>query len=589
MITVATPQKSIEKESTPLEKALTQGSDSQTTEILAYLEQELGPERPEWLKEGHAQSLLEAAKENPLETLARWQDISGDNSFKPSVPEISLTKEQQDKALVVAHESAIKIDAHERNYTPQEQEILDYLRQELTPEKTPWLEKPEFERFLKAAEENPAHMLKRWQGITDDYSFEIPADIPGKTGELNDQPIDDRKNQEAEILAYLHSEIRADKHEWLSSGYAEEILNSAKDDPFATLDRWKELSGDGSFKCSEPEVTLTQEQMEAKKTQEAEILTYLHSEVRADKHKWLSSGYAEEILNSAKDDPFATLDRWKDLSGDSSFEPSIPDALMSDEQRNIKRNILAYLKENIQVNEQDIDGKAQQKILKLAENNPDKGLQEWQILTGNYDYNPHADRMGLRELKVNEYLKEKLAGRHDSLSQKMKTEIVTHLHTNPLKAYDCWQLYSSDKTFDPKTGIPVIETQAQKLMDSIKTPVPDDLLKSWQGQMTNNPEAVLQECQKFIQDRNEQDMLHKSVDQFIDLSERYEKLSWDDPQRDKIEQGIHKITNRYLNDKEFMEKVEGSKSQAASERLADEIREKDRTLLHDMGGRGMGM
>lgn len=433
----------------------------------------------------------------------------------------------KNKAVVMAPEvegrppGAINIGNHERGYTSQEKQILDYLRQELMPEKTPWLEKSDCEKFLNAAAENPAHTLQRWQKITDDYSFEIPLDQSGKLagnlGDLNDQQID------------------------------------------------------------------------ARKTQETEILTYLHNEVSAQKHEWLPPEHAKDILNAAKDDPFAALDRWKELSGDDSFEPSIPDTLMSDEQKNIKRNILGYLKENMQLNEEDIDGKAQQKILKVAENNPDKGLQEWQILTGNYDYNPYADRLGLRELKVNEYLREKLGQHHDRLSQTMKLETTNHLHSNPLKAYDFWQLYSNDKTFDPKTGIPTIETQAQKLMDSIKSPIPDDLLKSWQNQITNNPVAVLQECQAFIQDKNAQDMLHKSVNQFIHLSENYEKLSWNDPQRDKIEQGIQKITNRYLNDKEFIEKVEGSKSQAASERLANEMREKERVVLQNVYDRGMGM
>ena len=50
----------------------------------------------------------------------------------------------KNKGIVVEHEGAIKAGTHERIYTSQEKQILDYLKQELTAEKTPWLVKTEF-------------------------------------------------------------------------------------------------------------------------------------------------------------------------------------------------------------------------------------------------------------------------------------------------------------------------------------------------------------------------------------------------------------------------------------------------------------
>jgi hypothetical protein len=447
----------------------------------------------------------------------------------------------KDKAVVMATEvegrppDTIKPDTHEKNYTSQETKILDYLRQELTPEKNPWLDESDFKKFLKAATENPAHTLQRWQKITDDYSFEVTADEQSKT-----------------IVSEVH-----------------------------------------------PIMELNDEQKAAIKLQGQEILAYLNDEVRVDKHGWLSHDYVSKILESAKDDPFTALDRWKDVSGDSSFEPSLPEALMTEDQKTIKYSILAYLREDMQSIHRDstfdaegrppIDGKTQQKILKLAEGNPNKGLQEWQLLTENYDFNPYAPSTGMRELKVNEYLQEKLGEQNHKLGKNARIQITDHLHSNPLKAYDVWQLYTQDKTFDPQTGIPAIETQAQSLMNSIKTPIPHDLLQSWQDQIISHPESVIKQCQEFIQARETQDMFQKNVRQFIKLSETHEELRWDDPKIKKIDAELEKIAGRYLNDKNFIKEIEGSKSQAASERLSHEIKQRDRELSRNMGDRGIGM
>lgn len=80
----------------------------------------------------------------------------------------------KDKAFVIPQEQTTKTEL-EKRYTPEEQKILDYLTQEFTPEKNPWLDESDFKVYRKAAEANPARMLARWQGITDDYSFNAPA------------------------------------------------------------------------------------------------------------------------------------------------------------------------------------------------------------------------------------------------------------------------------------------------------------------------------------------------------------------------------------------------------------------------------
>ncbi len=80
----------------------------------------------------------------------------------------------KDKAFVIPQKQTAKLEL-EKRYTPEEQKILDYLTQEFTPEKNPWLDESDFRVYRKAAEANPARMLARWQGITDDYSFNGPV------------------------------------------------------------------------------------------------------------------------------------------------------------------------------------------------------------------------------------------------------------------------------------------------------------------------------------------------------------------------------------------------------------------------------
>lgn len=491
-----------------------------------------------------------------------------------------------------------------KSYSFQEQAILDYLNQQLTTEKNRWLDQGDIERFSSQAKNNPVAMLAKWQKITEDYSFNAASAL-SKDHTVSRPSENIYATEEEKIRAYLHQEITREKHLWLNDNDCQKYSKAAEENPARMLKIWQAITEDYSFKLTdEPEKTpaseafskfdlpreLSEDQKAAIKLQEKEILAYLRNEARADKHEWLSHEDASKILEAAKDDPFATLERWKDISGDGSFEPSIPDALMSEEQKNVKYAILAYLQEDMKkFGKAGIDEKTQQEIFKLAEAHPDKGLQEWQLLTENYAFNPYAARLSVRELKVNEYLKEKLAEDETSLKRTIKAQTVALLHSNPLKSYEVWQLHTHDKTFDPKTGIPAIETQAQNLIHSLETSVPGNLLQSWQDQLLHHPESVIKQCQEFIQARNEQDIFDKSVRSFIKLSEACDKLAWDDPQLKKMDVELKKITDRYLKDEKFIKEVEGSKSQAATERIADEIRERDIALSQHIHGRGMEM
>ena len=347
MIKEAPEQKSLEKDFQPLEKVLTQGRDPQRSEILAYLEQELGPERPEWLKEGHAQGLLEAAKENPLETLTRWQDISGDHSFKPS------------------------------------------------------------------------HFV-------------------------------------------------------------------------------------------EP---LTQEQQKIRE----KILIYLKDEVRPEKHTWLSERYSSSLFETAEDDSL-------------------------------------------------------------------KALQKWRETTNDYSFNPFRENMSDRERRIQVYLQERLIDEGNRLSRQNYREVAYMLIEKPIEAYQKWHIYTGDQTFNPINGTPKIETEAKELMERIKEHIPPVIFKGWQENLINSPETVMKQCHDFIQAHQQEVKLESIAKEFISLSERYAKTSMDDPARNKIHAELKGIAETYYKDENFLKKIENSKSEEASRRLAQEIQMRQQSRsTRDMG------
>jgi hypothetical protein len=233
--------------------------------------------------------------------------------------------------------------------------------------------------------------------------------------------------------------------------------------------------------------------------QEQEILGYLAEEVTPKKHTWLKEQFAGKVLYLAKDDPFAALGKWQRVSRDFSFEPSIPDSQMTGEQKEAKEKILKYLHDHAHPDPKNcIRSGDCQAILELANKKPDNALHAWQNLTRNYEFNPYLDKLNSRETIVYEYLKEKLSDKDARITKSTLANVTTHLLKDPLKAYEQWSQYSHDRTFDPKTGIPVLETQARDYISTLESQIPSKRLKSWEATLTQSPEIVIQEAREFM-------------------------------------------------------------------------------------------
>lgn len=327
--------------------------------------------------------------------------------------------------------------------------------------------------------------------------------------------------------------------------------------------------------------------------QEQEILAYLSTEVAPKKHAWLKEQFADKVLEQAKADPFAALGKWQRVSRDFSFEPSIPDSQMTPQQKEVKDSILGYLHGHVHPDPKRWIRQGDcQDILEMADKKPGDALRAWQNLTRNYDFNPHLDKLSDRETVVYAYLKGKLSDKDARITKSMLESVTVHLLNDPLKAYGEWAQYSHDHTFDPKTGIPVIELKAQDYISALKDQVPQKTLKSWEGKLTQSPETVVQEACEFIKIQEEhekfKEKLNNAVSRFISLSDIHEKLSPIDPKRHKIGEELRDMAKEHLKDKKFMEGIKDSHNDTAIKRLQEEVRIQHQ-LKHRELSRGMDM
>jgi len=181
----------------------------QEAEALAYLREEVRPEKHSWLSQGYSQNLIKAAEDDPLKALARWQDVADDYSFKPK------THETQD-----SHQEIIDI------------KILTYLREEVRPEKHEWLDKDYARSFLIRAEKEPLKMLQNWQDTTNDYSFN-PFE-----GQLSAEELNVQDYMKQKLLSEVNG-LDRQKHK--------ELMSTLLNNPLETYRKWHLHTGDQVF------------------------------------------------------------------------------------------------------------------------------------------------------------------------------------------------------------------------------------------------------------------------------------------------------------------------------------------------------
>ena len=245
-------------------------------------------------------------------------------------------------------------------------------------------------------------------------------------------------------------------------------------------------------------------------------MAYLKAEMTIEKHVWLKEDYTDSLLEAAKENPLETLGRWQKVSGDYSFKPSVTENPLQKEQaegRHLQENhkaleakILAYLQSEVSPEKHIwLKEKLCRNIFNVAEKDPITGLKEWQDLSNDYSFNPFREYLSEREIYVQDYLQKALVREStfdqegDKVSPKKYKEILSNLLDKPFEAYQQWHHLTGDKTFDPASGIPRIEMEAQALMLEARKHVSEEIYKGWQENLTHSPQTIIKECHELHQ------------------------------------------------------------------------------------------
>jgi hypothetical protein len=138
----------------------------QEAETLAYLREEVRPEKHNWLSQEYSQNLIKAAEDDPFKALARWQDGANDYSFKPKSQEVKAQSEllkagenQQDSKI---SKSQVGIVTLPNGTLPEKRHLADDLPQGQTMETTRQMGREAVpERDKRLAPENPSGIVPK--------------------------------------------------------------------------------------------------------------------------------------------------------------------------------------------------------------------------------------------------------------------------------------------------------------------------------------------------------------------------------------------------------------------------------------------
>ena len=182
----------------------------------------------------------------------------------------------------------------------RDKRIVDYLKQEVRLEKHDWLEEASIAFIFKDIDKDPSQSLKRWQTVTNDYSFNPATAVSRDRPSLGVQKdtslaamerspgenLYDRVQHEQyeSIRTYLQEEVRLEKHDWLKEEHLPLFLKDMEQDPLKALKKWQDVTNDRSFK------PLTREQAKEQAVQAQQLLKQVESSLSPEAFKKMVHG-----------------------------------------------------------------------------------------------------------------------------------------------------------------------------------------------------------------------------------------------------------------------------------------------------------
>jgi hypothetical protein len=237
------------------------------------LKDEIRPEKHVWLKESDLPFLLKDVDKNPMKTLEKWQDISGDKRFP------SVVRENQKVYPQLESSSKNPLEGNPLDRLPSQVSAGHFYKDwelSLTPKGKPF------------TTESTADTLRLRNHTQERKASEKAIETPYSQ---------DKQERHDSILAYLKEEVRPEKHAWLKEESLPYFLEGAEKDPLKALQKWHDISRDDSFQ------PMTKAEAKLKDVQAQQILEKAHVSLSKETYQKLTHdlpGHSQGIIQKCQ-------------------------------------------------------------------------------------------------------------------------------------------------------------------------------------------------------------------------------------------------------------------------------------------------
>lgn len=186
-----------------------------------------------------------------------------------------------------------------------------------------------------------------------------------------------------------------------------------------------------------------------------------------------------------------------------------------------------------------------------------------------------------QEAEILSYLRQEIRPeKHAWMKESYSQTLLAAAEKNPVEVLARWQKVSGDYNFQPHISDAHITPQ-QGDMKEVNLSF-ENQIEIKEKQSNNLLDIAPTHSDKALHKQQKEARLEFAVQEFIILSERYSTIAWDDPERNKVQQELDSIAKTYLKNEKFQQKVEDSQSDAAIQKLNEEIQMRERQLSRGM-------
>lgn len=186
-----------------------------------------------------------------------------------------------------------------------------------------------------------------------------------------------------------------------------------------------------------------------------------------------------------------------------------------------------------------------------------------------------------QKAQILSYLRQEIRPeKHVWMKESYSQALLEAAEKNPVEVLARWQKVSGDYSFRPSISDTLIAPQLGDI--KVVNLSSENQIEIKEKQSNNLPDKAITHSDKALHNQQKEIKLEFAVQEFIILSERYSTMSWDDPERNKVQKELDDIAKTYLKNEKFQQKIEDSQSDAAIQKLNEEIQMRERQLSRGM-------